>query len=117
MRQETKSPPPTSSVSRPEKKQHQYHPDQAHRRQKRKQRHAEWARCLLVLSPQPDRRRHHQDVRGDPSKSGNRKQKNPAGINNPEDERDRIANEDAGPGRSEERRVGKECRSRWSPYH
>ena len=21
------------------------------------------------------------------------------------------------PGRSEERRVGKECRSRWSPYH
>src|SRR2546430_13338332 len=27
--------------------------------------------------------------------------------------------QDAGhpPGRSEERRVGKECRSRWSPYH
>ena len=27
--------------------------------------------------------------------------------------------EDRGPnaGRSEERRVGKECRSRWSPYH
>src|SRR2546427_4864695 len=24
---------------------------------------------------------------------------------------------DAGIGRSEERRVGKECRSRWSPYH
>src|SRR2546422_7055511 len=24
---------------------------------------------------------------------------------------------DAPPGRSEERRVGKECRSRWSPYH
>ena len=23
----------------------------------------------------------------------------------------------AGDGRSEERRVGKECRSRWSPYH
>ena len=23
----------------------------------------------------------------------------------------------AGLGRSEERRVGKECRSRWSPYH
>src|SRR5258708_39692570 len=23
----------------------------------------------------------------------------------------------AGPSRSEERRVGKECRSRWSPYH
>ena len=23
----------------------------------------------------------------------------------------------AGSGRSEERRVGKECRSRWSPYH
>ena len=23
----------------------------------------------------------------------------------------------AGCGRSEERRVGKECRSRWSPYH
>ena len=25
--------------------------------------------------------------------------------------------ERAGKGRSEERRVGKECRSRWSPYH
>ena len=24
---------------------------------------------------------------------------------------------DAGADRSEERRVGKECRSRWSPYH
>src|SRR3954468_25110762 len=24
---------------------------------------------------------------------------------------------DIGEGRSEERRVGKECRSRWSPYH
>ena len=24
---------------------------------------------------------------------------------------------DVGNGRSEERRVGKECRSRWSPYH
>ena len=24
---------------------------------------------------------------------------------------------DMGKGRSEERRVGKECRSRWSPYH
>src|SRR5690242_21171319 len=24
---------------------------------------------------------------------------------------------DLGDGRSEERRVGKECRSRWSPYH
>ena len=24
---------------------------------------------------------------------------------------------DAAPKRSEERRVGKECRSRWSPYH
>ena len=26
-------------------------------------------------------------------------------------------NGDLGVGRSEERRVGKECRSRWSPYH
>ena len=25
--------------------------------------------------------------------------------------------EGEGEGRSEERRVGKECRSRWSPYH
>ena len=24
---------------------------------------------------------------------------------------------ETGAGRSEERRVGKECRSRWSPYH
>ena len=33
---------------------------------------------------------------------------------------ERIAQADAvviGGGRSEERRVGKECRSRWSPYH
>src|SRR5688572_30139956 len=27
------------------------------------------------------------------------------------------ADDDGGIGRSEERRVGKECRSRWSPYH
>ena len=30
--------------------------------------------------------------------------------------RQAIVNEEAGT-RSEERRVGKECRSRWSPYH
>ena len=29
-------------------------------------------------------------------------------------QRDGMGEED---GRSEERRVGKECRSRWSPYH
>ena len=28
-----------------------------------------------------------------------------------------INNPDIGVDRSEERRVGKECRSRWSPYH
>ena len=28
-----------------------------------------------------------------------------------------CAAKEAVPGRSEERRVGKECRSRWSPYH
>src|SRR3712207_9291381 len=28
-----------------------------------------------------------------------------------------IADRFLSPGRSEERRVGKECRSRWSPYH
>ena len=28
-----------------------------------------------------------------------------------------IADEQRGAVRSEERRVGKECRSRWSPYH
>src|SRR3712207_2424755 len=33
-------------------------------------------------------------------------------------ERRELQDERAGlPGRSEERRVGKECRSRWSPYH
>src|SRR3712207_9566248 len=30
---------------------------------------------------------------------------------------DGLAELFAGEGRSEERRVGKECRSRWSPYH
>ena len=30
---------------------------------------------------------------------------------------DKILDIGAGAGRSEERRVGKECRSRWSPYH
>src|SRR3712207_7740138 len=29
----------------------------------------------------------------------------------------RDGDEKVGAGRSEERRVGKECRSRWSPYH
>src|ERR1035437_4544900 len=28
-----------------------------------------------------------------------------------------VTNIDGGASRSEERRVGKECRSRWSPYH
>src|SRR3712207_7273198 len=28
-----------------------------------------------------------------------------------------VVLDDTGDGRSEERRVGKECRSRWSPYH
>src|SRR5256886_4420626 len=28
-----------------------------------------------------------------------------------------VEDHDAGDARSEERRVGKECRSRWSPYH
>src|SRR5256714_3280282 len=32
-------------------------------------------------------------------------------------ERQKPVMEGAGKGRSEERRVGKECRSRWSPYH
>src|SRR3712207_8290047 len=31
--------------------------------------------------------------------------------------RDRLAQEGIRAERSEERRVGKECRSRWSPYH
>ena len=29
----------------------------------------------------------------------------------------RVSDDDFGVMRSEERRVGKECRSRWSPYH
>src|SRR3989449_7453495 len=33
------------------------------------------------------------------------------------DRLERLAKEFAEFGRSEERRVGKECRSRWSPYH
>src|SRR2546430_8702633 len=33
------------------------------------------------------------------------------------DDRDGGADQRRGRGRSEERRVGKECRSRWSPYH
>src|SRR5256885_12658355 len=31
--------------------------------------------------------------------------------------RDFVIDLGSGDGRSEERRVGKECRSRWSPYH
>ena len=30
---------------------------------------------------------------------------------------DEIGNDHVAGSRSEERRVGKECRSRWSPYH
>src|SRR2546426_8965369 len=32
-------------------------------------------------------------------------------------DRDRFMSADEAKDRSEERRVGKECRSRWSPYH
>src|SRR6266478_287830 len=38
------------------------------------------------------------------------------GGRDPIDSRDPIAPTKSGPLRSEERRVGKECRSRWSPY-
>src|SRR5258708_37073272 len=38
-----------------------------------------------------------------------------ANLSKPEDEREVFAAKVTG--RSEERRVGKECRSRWSPYH
>ena len=41
-------------------------------------------------------------------------------IFNPEDlnaSEQALRLKDTHPGRSEERRVGKECRSRWSPYH
>ena len=31
--------------------------------------------------------------------------------------RQAVSKWELGEGRSEERRVGKECRSRWSPYH
>ena len=34
-----------------------------------------------------------------------------------EDNATELARKACGEGRSEERRVGKECRSRWSPYH
>src|SRR6266566_5088216 len=43
----------------------------------------------------------------------------PAGGSGPRDRRTRPPGSRRRPraGRSEERRVGKECRSRWSPYH
>src|SRR5258706_5496681 len=40
--------------------------------------------------------------------------RNDSGIQKPEDFHGKRV---ASPQRSEERRVGKECRSRWSPYH
>src|SRR3712207_9261745 len=42
------------------------------------------------------------------------------GPTTPEGQRVQLLNapgNEVGSGRSEERRVGKECRSRWSPYH
>ena len=43
----------------------------------------------------------------------------PGAINLPPGQTDRAQEliPDKGANRSEERRVGKECRSRWSPYH
>ena len=43
--------------------------------------------------------------------------KAPPGQNTTLYDADLRARVEAGGGRSEERRVGKECRSRWSPYH
>ena len=40
-----------------------------------------------------------------------------AGRERTAEESQKIARLDARIDRSEERRVGKECRSRWSPYH
>ena len=39
------------------------------------------------------------------------------GTKNNDKKADMSSNDSAMTGRSEERRVGKECRSRWSPYH
>jgi hypothetical protein len=42
---------------------------------------------------------------------------NRLGYCGPDESRTLLAYAAAGTDRSEERRVGKECRSRWSPYH
>ena len=49
-----------------------------------------------------------------PSQEENRKTEKPVSDGVPAGKYRRIG---AGENRSEERRVGKECRSRWSPYH
>ena len=39
------------------------------------------------------------------------------GVDVPDESKERHTEIAVEAGRSEERRVGKECRSRWSPYH
>src|SRR3712207_9121728 len=55
------------------------------------------------------RRVRRQEHQADPVGDGNAFEAVPAGIVEHQD--------DVALSRSEERRVGKECRSRWSPYH
>src|SRR3712207_7358016 len=52
---------------------------------------------------------------GHPLDEGTLKQEE--GDHDRDDDEDRSRHQQVEPDRSEERRVGKECRSRWSPYH
>src|SRR5256886_5450222 len=76
--------------------------------------------CALPISPAAGRARDRSPRPPPPEEGSDRSEAGhddrlPAAV--PEGHREGPAAHRPGGGRSEERRVGKECRSRWSPYH
>ena len=73
-------------------------------------------------SPRPKVERRDRNRRGDRSRGGGGRARQGGGRSGgkPRDDRSRgdgSADDQKDPGRSEERRVGKGCRSRWAPEH
>src|SRR5689334_23642096 len=70
--------------------------------------------CSSDLAPRPRPRRveRHRDPQVDRARRVGE-----APRHDPDDRARHLVHQDPPSDRSEERRVGKECRSRWSPYH
>ena len=72
------------------------------------------ADVVLVVCPEE---KHGQHVQGQVDAAGDAQRVGKHNGHFGQQHRHKGGHPDGGKQRSEERRVGKECRSRWSPYH